>query len=195
VASRGSILHLLGFPAVGKYTIAKAVAQAAALGGERFVVVDNHLTSNVVFSVLDVDGVRDLPPNVWDHVGQVREVVYRTIEDLSPSEWSFLFTNVLIEGNPADEDVVQRLRAVAVHRDANYVPVVLTCEVDELLRRVTGADRRERFKWIDPGAVERFVTSRALLAVDSDAPLTLDVTKLSPDQAAHRILDHIRECP
>jgi hypothetical protein len=149
-------------------------------------------TSNVVFSVLDVDGVRDLPPNVWDHVGQVREVVYRAIEELSPREWSFVFTNVLIEANPADEYVVERLKAVAVHRDANYVPVVVTCDVDEILRRVTGADRRARLKWVNSKAVEHFVTSRALLPVDSHAPFTLDVTNLSPDQAAQRILDHLR---
>ncbi len=108
-------MHLIGFPSAGKYTIAKALAQLAGGAGERYVVIDNHHTSNVIFAALDVDGVRELPATVWDRVGEVREAVLRTIEELSPPEWSFVFTNVLTERNPADAAVVDRLADLAAN--------------------------------------------------------------------------------
>ncbi|MEO5838273.1 MAG: hypothetical protein ABIQ73_24295 [Acidimicrobiales bacterium] len=103
-----SIVHLIGYPAAGKLTIARAIAQAARDDGRRFVVVDNHHTANVIFAVHDVDGVRALPAGVWDRVREVREAVFRSIDELSPRDWSFVFTNVLLEDDPADTGTNRR---------------------------------------------------------------------------------------
>src|SRR5690349_15327974 len=111
-----AIIHLVAYPGVGKYTVAKELERLAAAAGSCFVVVDNHHTSNVIFSVLPVDGVSPLPETVWERVGEVREAVLRTIEELSPSEWSFVFTNVLTEGDPDDAQVVDRLIDLASKR-------------------------------------------------------------------------------
>ena len=100
MSTQPAIVHLIGFPAAGKLTIARAIAGMAEGHGSHFVVVDNHHTSNVIFAVLDVDGVRELPSEVWDRVREVRHVVMRSIEELSPHDCSFIFTNVLTEGNP-----------------------------------------------------------------------------------------------
>ena len=67
--------------------------------------VDNHHTSNVIFAGLNVDGVTPLPPEVWDRVREVREALLRTIEELSPPDWSFVFTNVLTDDKPGDRAV------------------------------------------------------------------------------------------
>ena len=91
-----AIIHLIGHPAVGKYTVAKALVAAAADSGERVVLMDNHATGNLILSILDLEGVDPIPDEVWDRVGEVREVVYRTVADMSPPDWSFVFTNVLV---------------------------------------------------------------------------------------------------
>lgn len=191
LATRPVILHLIGHPGVGKYTVAKELAALAAADGWRVVVVDNHLASNVIFSVLPVDGVSPLPVTVWDRVQEVRDAVVRTIEELSPPEWSFVLTNVLIEGVPADERVVDRLIELAARRDSRYVPIRLTCQADELLTRITRPDRRARQKWVDPLGVRSFIETSPVLAITHPALLDVDVTSLPAAEAAARILQHL----
>lgn len=191
LATTPVILHLIGHPGVGKYTIAKEVAALAEADGRRIVVVDNHLTSNVIFSVLPVDGIAPLPERVWDRVQEVRDAVLRTIEELSPREWSFVFTNVLSDGVPADEQVVERLVELAARRESRYVPVRLSCQIDELLMRITRPDRRARQKWVDPIGARSFVEASAVLAINHPALLDLDVTSLPASEAAARILQHL----
>lgn len=193
MTTRPSIVHLIGFPAAGKLTIARALVSLAEQRGRRFVVVDNHHTANVIFAVLDVDGVRALPPTVWDRVDEVRAVLLRAIEELSPPSWSFVFTNVLTERNPADRLVIERVGQLASARSSHYVPVRVHCEIEALLRRVDNDDRRQRMKSIDPAGVRALIDSTRLLDVAGHDPIELDTTHLSPDDAAASILDHIDE--
>lgn len=109
--------------------------------GRRLVAVDNHHTSSVIFSVLPVDGVTTLPDTVWDRVDEVRAALMRTIKELSPADWSFVFTNVMTEGVRADHETLERVRQLAESRNSHYVPVRLTCQIDELLRRVARPHR------------------------------------------------------
>jgi hypothetical protein len=185
------IVHLIGFPAAGKLTVAKALAGAAARRGDRYVVLDNHHTSNVIFAALDVDGVRRLPDTVWDRVGEVREALLHTIEQLSPTEWSFVFTNVLTEGNAEDRKIVERMVALADARGNRYVPIKLHCRTNELVARVDNTDRKDRLKWVDPAAVRTYVESRKLIRIDRHSLLDIDTTSLPPEAAALQILDHI----
>jgi shikimate kinase len=187
-----AIVHLIGYPGAGKYTIARAIAQQAELDGRRYVVVDNHHTANVIFAVMDVDGVRPVPREVWERVGEVRDALYRAIQELSPREWSFVFTNVLTEGEPQDAAIVEKVSALAARRGNPYVPVYLRCATDEILRRVPSPERHDRLKWIDPEAVRAFMQERReLIRIDDPEPLDLDVTAAAPDDVARRILDHI----
>jgi hypothetical protein len=145
----------------------------------------------VIFSVLAVDGIAPLPERVWDRVEEVRDAVLRTIEALSPGEWSFVFTNVLSDGVPADERVVERLLELAVRRESRYVPVRLTCQTDEILARITRPDRRARQKWVDPIGARSFIETSPVLAISHPALLDLDVTSLPATEAAARILEHL----
>jgi len=195
VDSVAAVVHLVGYPGVGKYTIANEITRLAEARGLRFVVVDNHLTSNVIFSVLPVDGVTPLPATVWDRVDEVRLALLRSIKDLSPRDWSFVFTNVVTEGILADHATVERVRLLAESRDSRYVPVRLTCGTAELLRRVERPDRRARHKWADPGGVRKFVEGSEVLGITHPFLLDLDVTQLAADDAAALILEHIEGLP
>jgi len=188
--TRSVVVHLVGYPGVGKYTVATELARLAEERGRRLVVVDNHHTSNVIFSVLPVDGVSTLPDSVWDRVDEVRAALMRTIKELSPADWSFVFTNVMTEGVPADHETLDRVRQLAESRNSHYVPVRLTCQIDELLRRVARPDRPTRQKWVDPAGVSTFVEGSELIRIAHSALLDLDVTDLAPSETAARILDH-----
>lgn len=186
-----AIVHLIGFPASGKLTIARTLAEAAAKDGDRFVVLDNHHTNNVLFAALDIDGVKPLPAAVWDRVGEVRGVLLRTIEDHSPPEWSFVFTNVITDDKPSERRVVDELVGLAGRTRRSYLPVVLHCDYDMLMERVANPDRRARSKWTDPTGVGEFVRTHGLVDVTDLAPLMIDTNAVKPFQAVSLILHRL----
>ncbi len=147
------------------------------------VVVDNHLTSLPVLEVVGADGVAPLETGVWDFVGEIREVVYRAIEELALADRSFVFTNVLVESDPRSTAVVDRLKRLARKRSCRYVAVMLVCDEAELCRRVVKPDRAARRKWVDSDAVARFAREETLVRPSGDV-VDIDVSALSPAEVA-----------
>ena len=186
------IVHLVGFPAVGKRTVAvQLVAGSEAVLGQRFVLVDNHLSGNPILAVLDHGGSGHVGTEVWDLVDEVRDVVDRAIRDLAPPERSFVFTNAAMVGDASGTRAVARLRRLAEARQSTYVPVVLSCAPDELLRRVPAPDRRSHGKWTAPAEVAAHIDRHAVLRPDSPHLLDLDTTSMPATQSARAILDHL----
>ena len=186
-----AIVHLIGFPASGKLTVGRALADLGKVEGNHIVVLDNHHTNNVIFAALDLDGVKPVPPVVWDRVAEVREVLLRTIEELSPANWSFVFTNVLTDDRPSEREFVDRLVALATQTGRQFLAVVLHCESAELMARVANTDRRDRMKWTDPTAVGEFVRTHGLVDVSDLESLTIDTATTEPAAAARQILEHL----
>lgn len=183
-----AVYLLIGFPGAGKYTIAKAMRERLLAAGRDGRVVDNHSVNNPIFELIDLPSEGALPSVVWEHVDSVREGMLRTIEDLSPRTWWFIFTNYLVKGE--DEGYVQRLERLAERRGAVLIPVVLTCAPDEVLRRVVQPDRRARLKDTSVTRAGQALATRRLVDPGLPQSLQLDVTSLPPDQAAVRILQH-----
>jgi len=186
-----SIVHLIGFPAAGKLTVARALADAASTQGERFVVLDNHHVNNVIFPVLDLDGIKPVPPVVWDRTREIAAVLRRTIEELSPREWSFVFTNVLTDDRASERVHVDKLLALADCTGRRFLPVLLHCDADVLANRVDNVDRRDRQKWVDPVGLREFVGSHALVDVSDLDPVAIDTAVTSPAAAAAIILERL----
>lgn len=179
-------IYLIGLAGTGKLTIARAMQRHFEA-----LLVDNHLVNNVVFSLIDPDGVTPLPPAVWTHVSQVRSVVLSTIRTLSRPGRSFIFTNELLEGRPQHLQYFSDVAALAATRGARLVPVLLHIEAQELARRVGSPGRAEAYKDIDAeGALRRAAEFRLLRPVGVPC-LELDVTRLSADAAAVSILRDI----
>jgi hypothetical protein len=182
------IVHLIGSPAVGKYTIASRVAPLLPAR-----LVDNHAIANVIFNVLDGDGVTPLPRGVWSHVSQVRRAVLDAITQFSPPHLSFVFTNHLRGGDPAEEVVLEELRAVAEIRQSTFVPVLLSCATEEVVRRVVQPDRRQRMKLADP-ALARQLNELPPFTTTHPNALELDVTRLPVEASAVRIVEWVQAC-
>jgi hypothetical protein len=180
---RPTIFHLIGMPGVGKYTTAK---ELAALTGARL--VDNHLIANVVFSLIEVDGVTPLPREVWQYVGAVRRAALDTMMNLSPRHLSFVLTNVIRGDDEAEYALFLENVAVAEVRGSLYVPVVLTCETSELVRRIVAPDRKVRMKMIDPVQGAYFNDEVPQFTTDHPNFLRLDVTDSPPTETARRIV-------
>jgi chloramphenicol 3-O-phosphotransferase len=184
-----AIVHLIGYPAAGKLTVAKALVSAAASQGRTFVLLDNHLTADPVLSVIDRS--IPIPVTVWDRVEEVREVVYRAIVDISPADWSFVITNVVRDGDEREARTVARVRQLAEERASHHVAVRVHCDREVLLSRVSAPDRLTRHKWVDPDGVRRYVDENDMIDLSTYDPFELDTTSRTPEESAAAILAHI----
>lgn len=182
------IVYLLGFPGTGKYTIAKEICKQASY----FKLVDNHLINNPIFSLIDHDGVTPLPERVWINAQSIRDAVLDTMIHISPLDFSFVMTNMLLDGDVRDHALYAQIEAMVNARGALLVPVRLACSVQEMERRIVQKNRIERLKKIDPDAPSRYVHTETILQVDHPNVLDLDVSNLSPSESAATILSYVR---
>jgi hypothetical protein len=190
VRDKPALFLLIGFSGTGKLTVAKALCSVLMERGMTVRLVDNHYVNNPIFGLVENDGVRPLPDGTWDRVGEVREAIVRTVESLSPHDWSFIFTNDLIE-SLEERAWVDRLTAVAHTRGSRFVPVRLLCEVEELCRRIASPERRVLMKSTDSQWIRRRAESQEVLNPGVPSTLTLDITSMPPDKAAGLILSHV----
>ena len=170
-------------PGVGKYTIAR---ELAALTGARL--VDNHSINNVLFNLVDADGIRPLPREIWAYVLEIRRAVLDTIMHVSPSHLSFIFTNYIRGEDEAEYALFLENAAVAEVRGSTFVPVLLTCMTEELMNRIGTESRRERMKLLDPDEGRR-LNELPRFTTDHENFFILDVTSLPPEESARRIRD------
>lgn len=167
-------------------TIAKAIQRRHSC-----VIVDNHHINNVIFALIDPDGITPLVPAVWEKVSRVRSAVLETVRDLAKPGRTFIFTNELLEGIPRHHEIFEDVRRTCVERGARLCTVRLQIDPEEAARRATSPGRAEAFKEIDSNEARRKATEAIVLRPQGLATLNLDVTHLMPDQAAERILAHV----
>ena len=180
---RTTIYHLIGAPGVGKYTIGK---ELASLTGARL--VDNHSINNLLFNVIEQDGMKPLPAAIWPRVGEMRRIVLDTIMHVSPPHLSFIFTNYIRGEDEREYALYLENVAVAEIRGSVFVPVLLTCESDELVTRIGSDSRRERMKLLDP-VVGRELNEAPRFSTDHRNFMVLDVTAIPPSESAAKIRD------
>ena len=178
-----TMFYLVGMPAVGKYTIAK---ELAGLTGARL--VDNHSIANVIFNLFDLDGIRPLPEGIFGPVGKVRQAVLDALTNLAPRELSYVFTIVLLGGDPAEAEHFHKMVEVAEQRGSLFVPVLLRCQTGELMLRAANESRVQRMKLIDPATIASLNDDHPQFETDHPNAITLDTTETPPVETARRIV-------
>ncbi|MCA9843810.1 MAG: hypothetical protein KC482_06595 [Dehalococcoidia bacterium] len=182
------IFLLTGFPGTGKYTVARALVEQLRLGGDTALLVDNHWINNPIFGLIESDGISPLLPEVWERVAEVRDAVFRTLEELTPRAWHVV-TTAYLDGQ-TDLGYVERLAALSAARGSTFVPVRLQCEVDENVRRISLPERRERMKAVDPELPVRLALKGPPFVSGHANELSLDITARTPLEAARAVLAH-----
>lgn len=186
-----TIFLLLGFPGTGKYTTALELVRFLSEQGRVVKLLDNHRISNILFDLIaEADGSTPLPPGIFPKIREMNMAVVRTIEQLSPANWSFVFTHYLSD-NAANRKYIDAIRQLAHSRNNVFVPIVLSAETDELLRRVPSQDRRVRQKLVDPDLARGLVESGDLLI--PHGALHIDVTAKAPVETARSIIKYASE--
>ncbi len=178
--SGGLIVHLNGWPGVGKLTIGRVLANR--LGAR---LVDNHLLHDVA---IGCTGLAD--PGRWPLYEQVLHAAYEALKDRPDAE-TFVMTNALCANDPRERQAWDHVIDLAMARNAAFVPVVLEAGFEENSRRLRSPERVGR-KLADPAVLATFMTADSIQKPDVPDLLVLDVTRLSADQAADAIYRHLR---
>lgn len=180
------LVLLLGFPGVGKLTIARELGLRLPAR-----VVDNHWINNPVLRLLDDDGYGKLPDAVWEQTAKVRQAILDTIATLCDPGANFVFTNAGVHGDPRSVASYRQVKDAADRRQAIFLPVRLVCDEAELVRRISSPERRERLKSIDAAAARLRCRTAAVLDPRHPEGITLDVTGSTAAESARSIHDHL----
>ncbi|MBY3041127.1 MULTISPECIES: chloramphenicol phosphotransferase [Rhizobium] len=180
---------LLGFPGVGKLTIAKELGSLISAK-----IVDNHWFNNPILRLLDEEGSAPLPKGIWEYTGRVRQAVLDAITAYSGPSASFIFTHAGVGGDERSARTYEQFFDAAGQRAAVFVPVRLLCAEEELARRVSSPARRDHLKTTDVETSRSRSQQAVVLNLPHKHALTLDVTFISPSESAAAIRDHVVTC-
>jgi hypothetical protein len=176
--NKSIILYLIGHPGVGKLTIAKEMKD--------YILCDNHLINNVIFSLLRLDKKYSVLDFAWDCVGKIRDVVFDFISHDKVN--NYVLTNVL---NDDDEDrrLFQKVEELAKVRDSVLVPVKLFAEYDVHIKRIQNSERAKLLKSRDVNDIKSY---DVLLKISHKNLFELDTTNLFAKESAKIIENYIK---
>jgi len=177
------MIYLLGPAGCGKLTISKKICELCP----SLKLIHNHHVNNVILGIVNPDGKTKLPKYVWDNVALVRKAVLSTVKATDRNE-GYIFTNVLSENCASDLAVYEEMRALAKAKHLAFCPVRLSIALDELCRRIVSPERVAMLKDISTDNARHDHETQIVLR-PSDDHLELDVTTLSPEESAGRIVD------
>jgi hypothetical protein len=178
-----AVYQLLGYPATGKYTVARAIVEQLAARGEPAALLDNHATANLVWSLVPRE--RRFDADVMAKLAELRNVLWDAAAELTSPAHSLILTNYLPPGR--SPTALDRHRELAQQLALPLVAVVLHCDPDEVIKRIANVDRAERLKLVDPDRARELMSSAMTLPTWPELT-DLDITGLSPPEAAARVI-------
>ena len=185
-----AIVLILGYPGTGKFTVGKELVRALSSTGSPVRFIDNHVAANILFDLIaESDGQSVLPRRVLDNVREINLIIARTIDEVSPLDWSFVLTHHL-QDNERNHAYVLQLQTIAERRGSVFLPVILTCDRQVLVERVTQAGRRSRNKLIDPSIARSIMDGGMLIPNGS---ITIDITSRDPAEAVTIVREELAQ--
>ena len=166
------IVHLNGWPGVGKLTVARVVAHK--LGAR---LLDNHTLHDLAGRLCERGTDED-----WRLYHQVRNIAYGKIRTL-PSREVIVLTNALLSESDREVEAWNAVKDLARERSDLLVEVTLDCSLEENVRRLRSEERRHR-QLIDPEPLIEWRSKYTLLSDATVFSLEIDNSDLDPDQVA-----------
>lgn len=173
------IIHLNGWPGVGKKTIGEILAQRI---GARF--IHNHLLHDVAIICAGLQTEAR-----WTLYEKVRRDAYEVLA-AQPESDVFVMTNALCRNNIREQQAWKHVVELAIARQVPLVPIVLQVELTENLRRLQSRERAGK-KLTDPHSLESYLSMDVIQQPHVPETLLIDVTQLSAEAAAEQIAAHV----
>jgi predicted kinase len=176
------ILHINGYPGVGKLTVARMLAEALDAK-----LVDNHSIYNLAFALTEYKSAA-----YYETLEAVRAIAFERVLEL-PEKTPVISTNAHMTdsawGNANWDAVVDLAR----RRGSPLLILVLDCAPAENDRRIASPEREAKRKLTDPSKFTGNWSGRELIDRDGDHMVHIDTTGLSAEETAARALAWVRE--
>ncbi len=104
-------------------------------------------------------------------------------------EASFVITYELLANNSWHQEFFNQVQTLAQKRGAVFVPIRLICNGAELIKRLKDSDRKGYFKIQDEALITKRLFEEDVYFSKEPYEMTLDVSLLSAEESARRILD------
>jgi thymidylate kinase len=175
------IVHINGWPGVGKLTVAREVARRLEAR-----LLDNHTIHDVPGRLCERN-----TSGYWDLYYRVRDVAYDYVRAMPPSE-VLVMTNALLAESEREREAWLAVKQLAASRSTRLVSITLECALEENVRRIVSEERRHR-KLVDAEALIEWRSKYTLLTDNTTPSRTIDNTARTPDQVADEIVMFVRD--
>ncbi len=152
--------------------------------------IDNHAITNPIFQIVRKTGKEKLDDRVWAETAKIRKIVLDAMVEIGLPEANYVMTNALVNTD-MNKKLFKSIQDTAERRNATFVPVMLTCNHEEMLKRVGNSDRIERMKLTHIGKLRIMLEEYEPFPLQHENMLEIDTSKLSPEKSAAKIIDHI----
>ena len=174
------LIFLCGPPAVGKLTVAKALASRTG-----YKLFHNHLSSDLVSEIFEFGSLE------W--LMLLEKIRLDVFEAACQAELKGLIFTYMYIGKPGSWFFITDVRELLDQYGGELCLVGLTCSREELERRVVEPDRMEFGKI---NSVEKLQSVFPSTDLSFEIPyvkaLVIDNTELSPEQVAERVIEHFQ---
>lgn len=170
------LVFLHGAPAVGKLTVAKALAELTSAR-----LFDNHAAIDLARTIFDFGA-----PGFWELVGTARLAVI----EAAAQERVPILIMTFCYSDPEDNPTIKKYESLLASHGSQILPVFLHCTVDEMCRRVVNEDRKTRKKISTESGLQSFLTETNLVPLPRSDCIKIDTEKYSAVQAATEIVKH-----
>lgn len=170
------LLILYGPPAVGKLTVANEIAKRIG-----FKVFHNHLSIDAILPVFEFGSK--------PFFRLVEMIRVETVAEAAKADVDIIYTFCYAKG--LDEAHVDKIANAALENGGEVYYALLTCDEDELKRRVIREDRKKFGKANTPEMMDHFLETYELSSpVPYTDTLAIENTEVRPADAAERIIEH-----
>lgn len=195
------IIHLSGFPGTGKLTIARKLVEKLNARPLKHTSTEatDHANASLMHNHLLIDPANATlsrtQPGYQKLRKAIREAIFTSLVDESSThDTIYVFTDWQ-SGDVVGSSVCEEFQTMARARGSQFIPILITCDEQENIRRLQGPERAAWSKvtkselllqfrqQVDPPPVYEFR--------ENEARLTVDVTSLSAEQAAEVIAMHV----
>lgn len=173
------IIHLNGWPGVGKQTVGSLLARKLEA---RF--IHNHLLHDIAIICAGSN-----VESRWTLYESIRSAAYSAFAKQSLPE-NYAMTNALCKNAPREQMAWRHVVELAMARKTALIPVVLEAAEHELFQRLQSPDRTGR-KPSNPAELRGYMKLDAIQKPDVPELLVLDVTEVRPEEAALKIVDFV----